>query len=76
MVQLLLQKVKDFPWILQLLISRPGDEAFKILGKLRGDHRMLLQWKDLDQMVNMLTRGNVQRIENQIHLTYWLMASL
>lgn len=55
MVQLLLQKVKDFPWILQLLISRLKDEAFKILRELRGDHRM--QWKDLDQMVNMLTRG-------------------
>lgn len=57
MVQLLLQKVKAFLWILQLLISRLRDEAFKILRKLKGDHRMLMQWKDLDQMVNMLTRG-------------------
>lgn len=57
MVQLLLQKVKAVPWILHLPILRLRDEAFKMLRKLRGDHRMLMHWKDLDQMVNMLTRG-------------------
>lgn len=30
--------------------------ASKVLRKIRGDHRMLMWWKDLHQMANILTR--------------------